>query len=284
MSHFIPNVLISLAITMQRIADDVAAGYHHQICGTIPLDRALEVLAKFNARYGFDREKNQRYRRKQKGLANFRLHLYPVRGTTRVWFLILRTDGVQEEADNEQWQDVRTKAGRIRVEDRYELVRLPVSRRLLRAYQASGRTGNSETWTWRMTPSHIEYWKSRVRESVNQLSAQRGDRQLRQLIYSLSHAPGFRGVRADIFGLQCYLDKCWKRALGYKKKIAKGKRLKDNRMPQQAPRIKPRTLEKRACKAYSLLHSIKRYQEGRRGWFRDRHPGDLAAEFIDFDG
>ena len=282
MKTFKPTIKQSKALTMADLADCVASGYVYAVQGTIDLANAFAFANKMHERYEIDIDPSKRSRRRAKGIAQVHLFFYPVRDTAKLHYWMLRTDGTLPEDDTETWVDVRHSNSRLTWENEYELVRLPVAKKLRQKYAEHGRKSNEMPWTWRFTKHNHHVMRSRVKQAVLEYAKNGRSKLLRQVVWSLNHAPGFRGVREQIFWLGTYMQQVWKKgqmAKGSSKRA--GKKNKVLPLPDRFA-LKPKTLQKRKCKEYSVAFCQHRYETGEKTWFPARNRNTLRVELILF--
>lgn len=179
---------------MQRIQDRVRNGYVYWTAGAVPPEKWAELSQKFEALYYVSHNTKQRGRNKKKGIASAMLIAYFDSRENVTRFVLQVSAGTHAAHMMEKLQDATTKEGRITLESMgYELVRL------------DGR------WTWRMTPDHVQSWQHRIRRAASHPAADQAAMLARQIIWSLSRVPGFRGAREDAFSLRGTLLKEWRR-------------------------------------------------------------------------
>jgi hypothetical protein len=179
---------------MQRIQDRVRNGYVHWTAGAVPPEKWPELSQKFEALYRVIRNTKQRGRDKKKGFASAMLIAYVDAKENVIRFVLQVSVGTHAAHVMEKLQDATTKEGRIVLESMgYEFVRL------------DGK------WTWRMTIAHKQEWMLRIRRAASHPAPDQASMLARQIIWSLSRVPGFRGVREDAFALRGTLLKEWKR-------------------------------------------------------------------------
>lgn len=248
--NYDPIVYRSKAITMQRLMMAVTQGYQYWIGGTVAADRALGMAGKFADLYNCNRTTQQRYRRKQAGRANTRLFLYPEPDTISLrWWLLCTDPGCLENGDRERWLDAESKDGRLVWSDEYELVRLPYTKALARKYRDQGIV-RTEGSTWRMQRACYEAWRHRLRKAV--AAEKHGNNTpTAQAIYALNNAPGFRAVRAHVWDLRNYANRC-----------------------RRATKLEPVTfgsaplwMRPRRCREYPLSAVIRRATDSCGTWF-----------------
>ena len=90
---------------------------------------------------------------------------------------------------------------RLRWGQEYELIQLP-------------RKEQTPTWTWRMTKDHYAKWHNQIRQVIRHKPFDK--KAMNQLIYNLSRAPGFYGIRQQQKKLIYQINKEWDRTMGRK--------------------------------------------------------------------
>jgi hypothetical protein len=179
---------------MQRIQDRVRNGYVYWTAGAVSPEKWLELSQKFEALYRVSRNTKQRGRDRKKGIASAMLIACLDTKESLIRFVLQVSSGTHAAHVMEKLQDATTKEGRIVLESLgYELVRL------------DGK------WTWRMTPQHVRSWQLRIRRAASHPSPEQAGLQARQIVWSLSRVPGFRGTRENAFTLRGTLLKEWRR-------------------------------------------------------------------------
>ena len=280
-----PHILKSKAITMQRIGLCVANGNDHlfAVQGEVELTNALRFARKMDESYEMTASASTRSHRKAAGRAQVSLFFYPIAGTSKLQYWLLRTAGSVPESCTEIWLDVRTKEGRLTMGEDYELVRLPVSKKAREKAAKDGRRYNETTWTWRMTSACFQFWKRRIRQAVGSARLKNNKRALRQAVWSLNSAPGARGIRDQIFQLQVYMQQCWKH--GQKTKTTlKNQRKKQPLKPLPLEfTLKPRTLAIRGCPTYRMSLCQRRLEAGEKSWFPLRNSAHLRVDVLLFE-
>jgi hypothetical protein len=202
MSHD-PVILVSAAVTMQRLQQAAAYGYTEYIFGRVDASRALALAAKMDVRYGLSMTAQQRWRAKARGQSVMQMFMYPVESSTALDWFILRTPGVLPKDCRENWQPIKP-----RLEWRgYELRELPLTR-VERAKFAARRTMPTASWTWAMTRVTFEGWTKRIRSAINRERKSGGanTEAFRQVVFSLGRVPGFRLCRRQVQTLRRYVQ------------------------------------------------------------------------------
>ena len=199
-----PIVFKSKVVVMQRIQDLVRRDYHHWTSGIIPAAKIGRLVKKFDSKYGISASKAERQRRKRYGVRTGWLIIWqPETDGLAMWWLVVDERHVANQVEMTRFagdKDARIKipaADAIGSKDGisdYELVRL------------DGR------WTWRMTKKRYDAWRDRIRQAVLEPESDRRAMLCRQAGYSLHRAPGFRGIRSDVYELIRYFRARWRRA------------------------------------------------------------------------
>jgi hypothetical protein len=172
----------------------VRVGYPKWVAGEIESERWPALAEKFDARYSVSRNTKQRSRAKARGAASAMLISYFDARASVVRFVLQVSDGEHAAHEIERLQDATTREGRIEIHAMgYELVRL------------------DSKWTWRMTDEHRSHWRNRIRHAASHPDREQAGMLARQIIYSLSRVPGFRGLRKDSFALRGVLLQEWRR-------------------------------------------------------------------------
>lgn len=198
-----PVLNSSMGGSMKAIQMAVSQGFLHHISGVVPANKVLLLIHKFDERFDLQMTTGKRDHARRQGKATFKLFLWPLHESTSFAWWLLRTDGEHPLLAMETWIDARSDQ-RIQWPWLYELVRLTVPPKLRARYKRkNGKVAiRPETWTWRIRPKEVERIKAYVRHIVHMR-----DGRLQQLLRSLMRAPGFRGVRDDVFQLLRYIEK-----------------------------------------------------------------------------
>lgn len=189
-----PIVLTKKTLYLQRIQEAVAAGYSHYVLGTVSLERAPALVAKFRERYHVHLDKSTRHRRKTSGLGNARLVLY-LADALDVDFTLLVSPGEHAAYVLEKLSDSTRAPLRYR---EYELVTLTLKGR--------HRPG----LTWRLDTSTVFAWRERLRLAT----AHHDSKALYQSWFSLYRTPGFAGIRKQIGELVAFWRREWHKLRG----------------------------------------------------------------------
>lgn len=251
MNHYDPPVLVSFALTMQRIAQAVSQhGYRWWIGGFVKADKALPLASKMDARYGLSLTTPQRYRAASNGRSVALMWLYPQADSTSLAWLVLRRPGEIDE-DGEHWCDAHDHRERITWSG-YELLRRPYTSAEKALYARHGNTaGRSYSWTWQMTRDTYQGNQRRIRSGVAAVKKNGSRMRLDQALQSLQNAPGFRAVRTQVLLLRRYTDEQLGRA----------------RLPKEKWPVMPPYLRARRSASYPLSALITRVQAGEASWF-----------------
>lgn len=192
----------SKATAMQRILDSVSRGYEWWTSGTIPKRKLEGFRAKFALRYGTQAEKSERRRRKRNRVGNAVLVIYsPPKSPTAVWWLLCDEDHIAQRI--EPLLKATNKHHRLTVPDTRSLPEWKSDYELIRQAECS--------WTWRITKDCKTQWRDRIRKAVSNPYQPKRDELVRQIVYSIRHIPGFRGIRQDTEELIRILKGDWKR-------------------------------------------------------------------------
>lgn len=189
-----PLVLVGKTLFLQRIQEAVAAGYCHAFLGSLPLEKAQKVVDKFAEVYGVNAGKDERYRRRARGLGNASLILR-FNEDASIDFALLVTEGEHAAHHLERLSDARLRPLRYQ---EFELVWLTIKGR------------SRPTLTWRLAPQGFEGWRARLH-----LHTARYDRvELYRDWFSLYRLPGFAGVRRQVGELVSYWRREWRQLRG----------------------------------------------------------------------
>ncbi|WP_152551533.1 hypothetical protein [Polycyclovorans algicola] len=212
---------------MTDIQRAAAAGFTYCRSGFVPIDEAQALAETFERRHQVSATPDQRNYRRSKKQAVYKLIMYPVPNRQEIAWWLMKTEGA--DCDNPKlWEDIRLH--RLEWIWWYELVRLPVppAHRKKYAPKADSETQknkksdsnsrkkekeerariNAVTWTWRIKPVIVKGLKQQIRFLVT-----KQDQRLAQQVMSIRKAPGFRGIRQDVYGLygftkrQCRIKK-----------------------------------------------------------------------------
>jgi hypothetical protein len=187
-----PFIFTKKAVYMQRIADLVRTGHSLYVGGTIPLEKAGFLAAKFEQRFQVERGKLEASRARKRGEHSARLLFWlPEEEEEQVHWILLYCPGKVIDA-SEKWRDALSD--RIQVVG-YELVRL------------TKKGADHPVWTWRYTRTRYD----ELREAVVQAIRRKRDDELRQLIYVLWRSPGFAGIRAQVKKIADVIRGEWRR-------------------------------------------------------------------------
>lgn len=194
---------------MQRLQQAAGNGYYHYITGHIEREKFDTMARKFAQLYESEISRQSKARRKRAGAATSTLFAMPVRGhpqqdqPEQVWFVLMATNGAGRVHARERLQDLRQKQTRLTMPDgRHQLVHDRVS------------------WSWQMTPSHLQKYRERIqliaslpppRRRIIELDNIPRDLAIERLQDQLYHEPGFRLIRRQVGLLVKYLRAEWKR-------------------------------------------------------------------------
>ena len=186
-----PFILTKKTVFMQRIADLVRNGHNLYVQGTIPLEKAGFLAAKFEQRFQVERNKLEASRARKRGEHSARLLFWLAEESEQVhWILLFCPGSVIDET--EKWR--YALSDRIQLTG-YELVRL------------TKEGADHPVWTWRYTRTRHD----ELREAVVQAIRRKRDDELRQLIHTLWRSPGFAGIRAQVKKFGDVIRAEWKR-------------------------------------------------------------------------
>lgn len=194
---------------MQRLQQAAGNGYFHYTTGHIEREKFDTMARKFALQYESEISRQSKARRKRAGAATSTLFAMPIRGNPqqdqpeRVWFILMATEGAGRVHVRERLQDLRQRETRLTTPDgRHQLVHDGVS------------------WSWQMTPSHLQKYRERIhqiaslpppRRRIIELDNIPRDLSIERLQDQLYTQPGFRLVRRQVGQLVKYLRAEWKR-------------------------------------------------------------------------
>ena len=195
--HFDVPVLLHKSSLMQKLADYARFGFVEYVTGFVRADRAAAFARKMMRYYRVDlgADRNHRARSKAAGEGCAILLLYAGAPGVLTWFVLV-SPGPHPARLLERLKSALDRGERIVVKGDYELVR----------HTRSGSTRPS--WSWKMTDETCRGVRQRVIDCVRK----KDDEALRQLIYSLYHAPGFAVVRRQVGKTVALLRAEWKRS------------------------------------------------------------------------
>jgi hypothetical protein len=193
---------------MQRIQFSVSRGVTHHATMEIPLGRIEAVVKKMIGRYDLNLSKDQKYKRKLKGVSVADMVVFFDKIEQKYYLFILVTAGETLESFTQQGFDTLNpiESSRMIFPNNYELVR---TTRKKSAMQNRGRSHNDpETWTWRMNRAYYETIQVYLNKAV--IVHAKNPRALAQAVHSLEHMIGLRGIRQQIGYLWAHTLKKWK--------------------------------------------------------------------------
>jgi len=249
-SSYDPEVKVSFALTMWAVMQAASNGYTEYIAGQVEASRALQFVRKMDDRYGINLTANQRWKIKTAGGAKFLLFLYPRAHTTEFDWFILKTPGTHPNLPGDTWAPIKKPrlawAG-------YELAELPYTRGERENWLERKPNLSTSSWTWCMSADTLVGWKKRIRSALNHLkkSPRKNDQRFRQVLHSLSHVPGFRVARRQVFELRCYTN-------DQRHRLKLGRHEWSTPIPY---------LRARACTEYPLSLLVARSLRGEADWF-----------------
>jgi hypothetical protein len=189
-----PFILTKKTVFMQRICDLVRTGHNHYVQGTIPLEKAGFLAAKFEQRFQVERNKLESSRARKRGEHSARLLFWLPEESEQVhWILLFCPGSVIDES--EKWRYALSDLIQL---TGYQLVRLTKS------------GADHPVWTWRYTRSRYD----ELREAIVQAIRRKRDDELRQLIHTLWRSPGFSGIREQVKKVGDVIRSEWKRTRG----------------------------------------------------------------------
>ncbi len=179
---------------MQRLQDRIRSGYRWWVGGEIPQERWVELATKLDGLYRLQHTTKQRARDRARGVASAMLIAHLDQRADVIRWAMQVSDGTHAAHRMEKLLDATSRNGRVVVPEwGYELVKL------------DGK------WTWRMTPEHHQSWRERIRRAAAHSDPEEAAKLARQIVWSLSKVPGFRGIRRGAFELRGDLLREWQR-------------------------------------------------------------------------
>jgi len=178
-----PLIFTDKAIAMQSLADAVGNGYTRYVTGSTPIEKVEKTLAIFGLNYGAFADRNERARRKRKGLGNVMAVFFWRKDDRIMWWLLSTPSemGSHPIHSSERLKNALLPQERIEI-DGFELVRVP-------------KPGTSESkLTWRMEEQKYQDFRDYVIDTVRSRSHNRMD----NMLYQLWSMPGFSGIRRQI--------------------------------------------------------------------------------------
>jgi len=186
--NYDPPIQRYKTVLMQRIQKSLSSGYYYHFSGRISYRKAESLAAKFAEKYKVHVGQTQRYRNKQSGKASAYLYLFPIPESTDFWWIVMLTEGEHPARTSESLSDARHKRCRIRLWDNsYQAIRRP-------------RDDGKSAWTWEMTKTHYESWKSRLKSAIQNKNTQK----ISETLNSLGRVPGYAGLRINCKALLKY--------------------------------------------------------------------------------
>ncbi|HIB5071720.1 TPA: hypothetical protein ACWW78_005404 [Escherichia coli] len=180
---------------MRQIAMLFSLGYTRWFGGEIPLNphyKFVSLKARFDELYAINATAQQRFRRREKGVANCKfLVWFDEKNATLLWVLLATEGDVYNE---EKFYDGMNKKTRISVSG-YELKIVP-------------HRGRKPSVSWAMKKETYEKWHADIKKSIRT----RNDENIEKLWYSLRRVAGFSELRRQVFKLQRYAMTEWKRS------------------------------------------------------------------------
>jgi len=178
---------------MQTIQLAARSGYYYADRGTVNADKLSAFVKKMEKKCKLRRSRQAIHKDRKLGRVVVKLVIYPASESVDpngfCWWL-LATGCIE----GEDLDDIRNKYLTFRGE--YELIRM------------NKKGQGSAIWTWRMINTLVNYWQDRIRRSIRS----KNSNDLRQCIKSLSHMPGFSGIRVDRTKLWSQIKWEWRRA------------------------------------------------------------------------
>ena len=195
-----PLLYETATATMAAIQRYASRGALWYVTGEVEAGSAMRLAQRLDERYGLSATVAQRDHARRGKRATFRLIMWPLAGTTRIRWWLLRTDGEHHLLSMESWRDARQD--RIRWPWVFELAQMPVPPAARAGYKRKdGRHAiNPVTWTWRIARDEMEAMRASIRHW-----SQHSDDRLSAMVRSLHLSPGFRQIRTDVLTLDRYI-------------------------------------------------------------------------------
>jgi hypothetical protein len=187
-------VLTKKVAFMQRLSDCARHGYFHYVRGEVTPEKAGYFSSKMDEIYEVGVTRLERSR-KRKTHATYRLLMFHQESHQKLTWILMRTEGTPKLGDKEKWRDLRKE--RI-VLTGYELVR------------KTRKESSKPAWTWGWTKDDEHF----LRDSLIRAIRTKRDDQVRQLIHSISRAPGFSYARDQAKKFRQLTRAEWKRSRG----------------------------------------------------------------------
>ena len=164
--------------TMQIIATAVARGRSRYVCGTVGMDKAAGLVAKFESKYGTNAEPSSARAQQRAGEARSTLVMLARPSALAYDWWLLVGEGSGPVVEQELLVDATKRDGRVRL-DGFELVRMPAANREARA-----------RWTWRLPPQDFEELMAHAQAVASHISPG----QAQALIGRMASWPGYHGL------------------------------------------------------------------------------------------
>jgi len=195
-----PLVHVHKTVLMQRLLDAVSRGYVWYTQGSVHVEKAARMSAKFSELYCVDRNSNARAYAQRQGKANTRLFLFATETSTRLDWWLLSTDGEGCVHELETLQSAFDKRSRVRIGMDYELLQRTRKR----------EKGGGTVWSWRMTRECYEQWRVRIMNGCRR----NAPLEITRALSSLYRVPGFSGTREQVGKLVSLARTEWRRYHG----------------------------------------------------------------------
>jgi len=177
-----PLIFTNKAVAMQALADAMGNGYTCYVTGSTPIDKIEKTLAIFGQNYGAFADRNQRARRKRKGLGNVMSVFFWRKEDRVIWWLLSTPPemGPHLIHSSDRLKNAVLPQERFEI-DGYELVRVP-------------KPGTSVSkLTWRMRDQTYQDFRDYVIDTVRS----RSHGSMHNMLYQLWSMPGFSGIRSQ---------------------------------------------------------------------------------------
>lgn len=226
-------VFIKKTPFMQRIQQLVASGHTHYVMGMIPVDKASNLVAKFDERYAIGASRMAASRARRAGEGSARLLMYLPAEQSQIQWVLLRTASLQTD-NSEQWRDALFDKTRIEITG-YQLVRrvrpvttkekagiegltaalnnqdLPEDQRAKVRKSLARLTEGKDRLAWTWTYKRDQYHA--LRDAVQLAIRQKNTERLNQLIHSIARTPGFGGAREQVHQIWKFIHAEWVRSM-----------------------------------------------------------------------
>lgn len=178
---------------MRYLITYVNRGYVHYTQGVCHYTKFNKLAEKFNHLYDTFLPSQKKWKAKEEGKCVTKLIAWT--NEEDIHFILLSTQGMGAVIDIENMKNLTKRKERLVITG-YELVKEP-------------RKDLSPAWTYRMTDETFQDWKKRIKTAIRS----RDYPKIRQVFYSLSTIPLFRGTRQDGYKLNSLARGEWVRSM-----------------------------------------------------------------------